>query len=555
MKKLKFVFVVIAIGYLLVLLSLFRIQFFLDNYVLEAGYIKKREIPAKRGVIYDYSGQILAGSVASYDVTIDPKYFTPSDKNLNAVLKIVNESKASYEARLKSGSPRWAKLAENLSFEGFTAMQSLGLLGFYGDERPKRVYPEASLSATLLGFVGSDRDGESIGYYGVEGYYESDLKGLPGLYAGERDLASRPMLLGFQDRLENQDGRDIYLTIDKSVQQLVKDVAKKGMELHSPKEICIVVADPSTMAILGLSCLPDYDPKEYGRFPESTYKNYTISDVYEPGSTFKPIVVAKAVDEKAIGPNDKIPEKGPVTVGDYTVSTWDYKYRGELLVKDVLAKSSNVGMVEIGKKMGNDKVYEMLMDFGFGKNTGIDLQGEVSGSVRDRDSWYPIDYATATFGQGIAVTPIQLITAFSAVINGGELLKPYVVDRISDGSNVMANAKKTVVRRVISEKTSKIMRGMLEHTVDNAEYKWAKPQGYRFGGKTGTAQIAIAGKYDAKRTIASFIGFTPVDKPKFIALVMLKEPSSSEWGSETAAPLFFDLAKSLIAYYDLKPEQ
>lgn len=554
MKKLKFVFVVIVIGYVLVLMSLLRILFFMDNYVSEAGYVRKREIPAKRGVIYDNSGQILAGSVDSYDVTIDPKYFTPSEKELDAVLKIINESKASYEARLKAGSPRWAKLAENLSFEELASIQSLGLVGYYADERPKRIYPEASLSATLLGFVGNDRDGEPIGYYGVEGYYESDLRGLPGLYAGERDLASRPMLLGFQDRLENQDGRDIFLTIDKSVQQLVKDVAEKGMGLHSPKEICIIVADPNTMAILGLSCLPDYDPKEYGKFPEETYKNYTISDVYEPGSTFKPIVVASAIEKGAIEPSEKIPEEGPVTVGDFSVSTWDFKYRGELPVKDVLAKSSNVGMVEIGKKMGNDDIYEMIGEFGFGKNTGIDLQGEVPGTVRNKGSWYPIDYATATFGQGIAVTPIQLMTAFSAVINGGELLRPYVVDRISDGTNVMANSKKTVVRRVISEKTSKIMRGILEYTVDNAEYKWAKPQGYRFGGKTGTAQIAIAGKYDAKKTIASFIGFTPVDKPKFIALVVLKEPSSSEWGSETAAPLFFDLAKSLIAYYDLKPE-
>ena len=555
MKKLKFMFVLIVLGYVLVLASLFKLQFFHENYVAEAGYIRKKEIPAKRGVIYDINGQMLAGSVESYDVTIDPKYFTPKGKNLDSVLKIIESSQASYEARLKSGSARWAKLAENLPAESYFALQALGFQGVYAEENPKRIYPEASLSATLLGFVGKNNEGSPVGYYGIEGYYESELKGLSGIYAGERDLASRPMLFGFQDRLENQDGRDLYLTIDKSVQQLVKDIAKKGMEIHSPKEICIVVADPHTMAILGLSCLPDYDPKDYGEFPETTYRNYMVSDVYEPGSTFKPLVVAYAIDQKAIKPYEKMPEPGPVQVGEYKISTWDYKYHGELAIQDVLAKSSNVGMVEIGKRLGNDKTFEMVKAFGFGEETGIDLQGEVTGTVRNRADWYPIDYATVTFGQGIAVTPLQLVTAFSSIINGGELLRPYVVDRVSDGVTVRANSKKTIVRRVVSNETSKTVRKMLEYTVDNAEYKWAKPVGYRFGGKTGTAQIPIAGKYDASKTIASFIGFTPVDNPRFIALVMLKEPKSSSWGSETAAPLFFDLAKSLISYYNIRPEQ
>jgi cell division protein FtsI/penicillin-binding protein 2 len=211
-------------------------------------------------------------------------------------------------------------------------------------------------------------------------------------------------------------------------------------------------------------------------------------------------------------------------------------------------------MVQVGAKLGNEAMYTSVLKYGFGSETGIDLQGEVSGSIKPKQYWYPIDYATATFGQGLAVTPMQLITAFASVVNGGELLRPYVVERVSDNINVNTQHEKTVVRRVMSESTSRIMRRILEYTIDNAEYRWQKPVGYRFGGKTGTAQIAVNGKYDTSKTIASFLGFTPVDKPRFMALIVIKEPSTSSWGSETAAPLFFEMAKELITYYGIPPE-
>lgn len=542
------------IGYGLVLLSLFRIQFLTKNYADTADYVRQNVIPAKRGAIYDSNGDILAGSFVSYDVSVDPLFFKLSSVQMKKVSSLLDLPIASLEARLKSGSERWAMLAKEVPLEKYLALKALGFSGVYGDQKLKRIYPEASLAATLIGFLGKDKDANQVGYYGLEGYYESELKGMEGYYAGERDLASRPIFFGYQDRLENQDGRNIYLTIDKSVQQMVKTVATKGMEQYKPKEICIVVAEPNTMAILGLTCLPDYDPSEYGKFAEMTYRNSAISDTYEPGSTFKPMVVAAAIESGVLRPTEMLPEAGPITVADAQIRTWDNKYRGTLAVSDVLAKSSNVGMVEIGKKLGDDRTYSLVLKYGFGSETGIDIQGEVPGYVKMRKDWYPVDYATVTFGQGLAITPIQLITAFASVINGGELVRPHVVGKISDGTKDNVRPEKTVIRRVISDANSRIMRKMLEYTVEHAEYRWQKPAGYRFGGKTGTAQIAVSGKYDASKTIASFIGFTPVDNPKFIALVVLKEPSSSEWGSETAAPLFFDLAKQLIAYYNLEPE-
>jgi cell division protein FtsI/penicillin-binding protein 2 len=554
MKKFKFVFVCIIGGYVLVLLSLLRIQFFTTNYADSADYIRKNIISAKRGLIYDKNGELLTGSLVKYDITVDPMFFKPTNPQLKNIASLLVTDTASIEARLSAGSDRWAMLADDVPMEKYLALRTLGLSGLYADQKMQRVYPEASLAGVLTGFVGKDANGGQVGYYGLEGYYESELKGLDGYYEGERDPAARPLFFGYQDQLDSQDGRDLYLTIDKSVQQITKAVAMKGMELHKPKELCILVADPKTMAILALSCLPDFDPREYGKYPDSTYRDAVISDVYEPGSTFKPMIVAAAIENKSIEPTEIVTENGPVEVGDYSIRTWDNKYRGTIAVPDILAKSSNVGMVRIGEKLGDDNVYAAIMRYGFGSQTGIDLQGEVTGSVRARDDWYPIDYSTATFGQGLGVTPIQLITAFSSIINGGELLRPYVVSKMSDGIKTSIHPEKTVVRRVLSETNSRIMRKMLEYTVDHAEYRWQKPAGYRFGGKTGTAQIPIAGKYDASKTIASFIGFTPVDDPKFIALVILKEPTTSSWGSETAAPLFFDLAKELISYYNIAPE-
>lgn len=220
----------------------------------------------------------------------------------------------------------------------------------------------------------------------------------------------------------------------------------------------------------------------------------------------------------------------------------------------ILEKSSNVGMVYIGQKLGEKKILSYIQKYGLGSLTDIDLQGEASGFIKSEKKWLPIDYATVTFGQGIAVTQIQMIRAFSSVINGGYLLKPYVVSEIVSSDKKYTKIFPKKVRRVISGETSLVIKKMLESAIDNAEARWAKPEGYRIGGKTGTAQIAIGSHYDPSKTITSFIGFAPVDKPKFIIMVTFKEPSSSIWGSETAAPLFFKIAKELFVYYNIVPE-
>ncbi|EKE15288.1 MAG: hypothetical protein ACD_12C00088G0001 [uncultured bacterium] len=220
----------------------------------------------------------------------------------------------------------------------------------------------------------------------------------------------------------------------------------------------------------------------------------------------------------------------------------------------ILEKSSNVGMVYIGQKLGQKKILSYLKKYGFDQKTNIDLQGETAGFIKSEKDWYPIDYATITFGQGIAVTQIQMIRAFSSLINGGYLFKPYVVYSMVSSDGKSNKIKTEKIRQVISQKTSQIIKKMLESTIEHAEAKWSKPAGYKIGGKTGTAQIPIHRQYDPTKTTASFVGFTPIDKPKFIILITLKEPTASSWGSETAAPLFFEIVKELFVYYNMTPE-
>ena len=210
-------------------------------------------------------------------------------------------------------------------------------------------------------------------------------------------------------------------------------------------------------------------------------------------------------------------------------------------------------MVHIGEKLGNEKILEYLGKYGLGKETGIDLQGEVSPNLKPKKSWYPIDFATVTFGQGIAVSQIQMITAFSSLVNGGWLVKPFVVKELIGENGEVKKIESKRIRQIISEKTSKEIRKMLEETVKHGEAKWKVPDGYRIGGKTGTAQIALAGKYDATKTNASYIGFAPVSNPQFIMLVTLNQPETSQWASETAAPLFFKIAKDLFVEYNIAP--
>jgi cell division protein FtsI (penicillin-binding protein 3)/stage V sporulation protein D (sporulation-specific penicillin-binding protein) len=311
--------------------------------------------------------------------------------------------------------------------------------------------------------------------------------------------------------------------------------------------------EPKTGAVKVMASFPSYDPADYSSYSDDLFRNPAISDSFEPGSIFKIIVMASALDSESVE-LDTICDicSGPVKIDKYSIETWNNQYNPNSSMQDIIIHSDNVGMVFVGSKLGKDKMFDYLQKFGIGKLTGIDLQGESTAKLRDKGSWSDIDLATASFGQGIATTPIQITKAVAAIANKGIMVTPQVVASLtSDGWNQDIKPKEE--GRVVSQKAAEEITAMMVEAAKSGESKWAYLKGFGVAGKTGTAQIPIAGHYDAEKTIASFVGFVPYYDPQFVMLITLREPATSPWASETAAPLWYNIAKDLFVYYKIQP--
>jgi len=301
-----------------------------------------------------------------------------------------------------------------------------------------------------------------------------------------------------------------------------------------------------------MASLPSYEPSRFHLFDPILYKNPSVAGTFEPGSTFKVLVMAAAFNEGVIKETDECDICGaPYPIGKYTIKTWNNEYRALATPEEIIVHSDNVGMVWTEQKLTGEKLLEYFKKFGLGQKTGIDLQEEVASPLRTR--WGDIDYATSSFGQGIAVTSIQMLTAVGAIANQGVLMEPHLVQSVIGDSAVSIPPKSR--GQVISPETSLRITNLMVQAVQQGEAKWAAPKGYTVAGKTGTAQIAVAGHYDSEKTIASFVGFAPAYNPRFVMLVKLREPATSQWGSETAAPLWFSIAKKLLLHYNVPPDK
>lgn len=528
------------------------IQIFSSDRYSSNIYLKTQRIDPSRGEIFDRHGDPLVLNKTLYKLIVEPKNVKNKDILMMKLDKALGIGMATLEAKFAPNRD-WIPIKSDIELSVKQKIDKLDLDGVIFEDSEKRYYPESSVAAHLMGFVGKDDKADDVGYFGLEGYFDKDLDGLPGLVKTERDVFGKPIFVGVQDVVTGENGRDLILTIDKTAQMLVKKHLKSAVEKYGAESGCVIIMDPYSGGIIAMSCLPDYDPDNYGEFTQDSFINPAISVAFEPGSIFKPTIMALALEKKAVKPSDTIVENGPVKIGSYTISNWDNKYKGEITMSQILEYSSNIGMVAIASKLKQSEIQKGLSDYGFGAKTGIDLQGEALGLVKNKSSWYKIDNATVAFGQGIAVTPIQMLTAFASLVNGGWIVKPYTVIEMRSDQGVK-RIKPVRLRRILSEKTSREVKTMLKAAVEHGEVKWKIPSGYEFGGKTGTAQIPIEGRYDATQTIASFVGFVPYDKPRFIALVTIRKPQTSQWGSETAAPLFFDIARELLVYYGIPPK-
>lgn len=449
----------------------------------------------------------------------------------------------------------WIPLQHHILREVKENIEALSLDGIGFEEEDLRVYPEASSAAHLLGFLGKNVDGIDKGYFGLEGYYDLILSGKPGFISRDMDAQGSPIIVGDLQEIGAVEGVDLVTNINKGIQLMAEKKLKEGIEKYGASAGSVIVMEPKTGAIKAMSSFPNYDPAEYTKYSDELFKNPCISDSFEPGSVFKVLVMASALDAQAVKPETKCEIcSGPVKIDKYTIETWNEQYFPDSSMVDVIVHSDNVGMTFVGDKLGKEKMYEYLDRFGIGKLTGVDLQGEATPILRDKNSWGKIDIATASFGQGIALTPLQLISAVSTIANKGISARPFVVKKLqSDGWN--EDIKPILGERVISEKAAEEISLMMAEAAKSGEAKWTHLTGFKVAGKTGTAQIPISGHYDQEKTIASFIGFAPFDDPKFIMLVTLREPQTSPWASETAAPLWYDIAKDLFIYYKIIPEK
>ena len=511
-------------------------------------------ITPRRGEIETSDGFPIAANKITYQVFANPKEIGNKGEVAAVLASTLQVDIATISASLALDK-FWVPIKSNVDAKTKQQLEQLKLPGVGFNDQYQRFYPEASMAAQLLGFVGKDNNGNDKGYFGLEGFYDRLLSGKGGLAVEVHDAFGRPILAKMNDATAETDGANLILNIDRSIQFLAEQKIKEGVEQYGAASGMVGIMDPKTGAILAMATYPNFDPRSYQDYSDVLYRNGFVSDLYEPGSTFKPLVMSAALNSKLVTPDTKCNAcAGPVSVGGYDLETWDNKYFPNTNMIDVIQHSDNTGMVFVAQKLGLDGMINYLGKFGIGDYTGIDLQGEVSAVLKPKNEWYAVDLATTGFGQGISVTPIEILDAVGAIANDGVRMEPQVVSAVEDGEGNRTKIQPKVLDTPIDSQTAKVMSEIMVNAVNKGEASWVRLKGYSIAGKTGTASIPVSGHYDPNQTIASFVGFAPSNNPKFVMLVILNRPTSSIYGAETAAPIFFDIAKSLLGYYGIPPE-
>ncbi len=507
-----------------------------------------KELPVtdqpERGVIYDRNGAILAVDRWDYRVAVSPSVLTDPEALADSLAPILQIRRSELLYDMESPN-MYVVLAPRVTADVADAIRELE----YGDEiqldpLPRRFYPQDKLMCHVLGFVNFDNTGSA----GVEGEYQKEL-------AGEEASATVPISpLKEQGSVIAREGSDIVLTIDRSVQYVVERHLKEALAEHGAVSGSIIVMDPRTGEILAMAAEPCYSPNEFYDLKEGEDFNPLVSAVYEPGSVMKLITMAAALDSGTVTPTTTYNDTGAIEVGGHISYNWDRGAHGVVDMTTLLARSLNVGAATIATWMGPTTFYDYLQRFGFGHSTNIDIANEAEGlmPLPGSDLWQESFIATNAYGQALAVTSIQMISAISALANDGRLMQPHVVSEIRDEFGTR-HIEPVMVGQIISENTAAQMTAMATVAVQQ-EVQEALVEGYTVAGKTGTAQIAEAFGYHPTDVIGSFVGWLPADDPQIVVYVKLDRPQSAPWGSMTAAPVFSKLAKELVVLLDIPPD-
>jgi len=432
---------------------------------------------------------------------------------------------------------------------------ALGLKGIEFADEQVRMYPEGRYGSHLVGFLGYDGDVRK-GQYGIEGAFDTELTGTVGSLQAEKDAAGRWIAIGSRTLIPAQDGDDIVLTIDRVIEHEACAKLDAAVQKHGADGGSVVIMDPTTGAILAMCGSPDFDPNDYTDVDDAkVYANPAIFSQYEPGSVMKGITMSAALDQGVVTPNTTYTDEGFVKIASYTIKNSDGKANGVQTMTQVLEKSLNTGAIFAMRQTGATVFASYLEKFGFGKQTDVELQGESAGDISTLALGKEIYAATASYGQGITVTPLQLTAAFGAIANRGELMKPYVVKEVRHADGTVTTTQPTKVRSAISAQTATTVTAMLVNVVQNGHGTRAGVAGYYIAGKTGTAQIPKTDGpgYQEDVTIGSFAGFGPVEDPRFVMVVRIDKPRDVQFAESSAAPLFGEIASFILHYYEVPP--
>jgi len=534
-----------ALGFRLYELQVRRHDHFADLARRQQQDIVELEPP--RGTIYDARGRELAVSVNSESLFANPADIDDPKKVAKRLAAELGLDRAALERTL-SAERRFVWVKRKLDPPQAEGVRQLEIDGLGFVDESKRYYPFRRLAGHLLGFVGTDH----TGLEGLEARYDGVIAGQSVQRTVLRD-AYRKRLDSPQYKFsEVEPGQDLHLTLDATIQHIVERELQAAVESSGAEGGSVVVLDPWSGAILAMTSLPYFDPNRFSESGASTWRIRSITDVFEPGSTFKMVTVAAALEANLIDPNDLIDcESGGITINRIRIR--DHHPYGLLTVRQVLAKSSNVGAIKIGMIAGPERLDRQVRAFGFGRPTGVDLPGESGGMLRPRAQWAPMTDIYMAFGHGFAVTSLQLVNAFAAVANGGTLYRPHIVAAIGDGSRQRSEA----MGRVLHPATARSLERLLEEVVENGTARRAAIPGYRVAGKTGTPQKLAAGGngYSSTRYMASFVGFAPARRPRLVVLVLIDEPAGGLEGGQVAAPTFRAIVGSALTYLKVPPTE
>ena len=519
----------------------------------ERQHLKEWIVLPKRGAVFDRAGEPLALSLESQSVYVRPHRIHDPQGVSRSLARVLNLNFADVKQKVTSEKPFvWIK--RQIGSPEAEQIQALNLDGVGMFYEPNRYYPQGQLAGQLIGFV--NRDSEGI--EGLELQYNDYIRGESGSSVTERDALGRRVLVQGVEGLQIPPGGDIQLTLDTSIQHLAEKELEGSITKYRAKAGVAIVVEPFTGEVLALANYPSFNPNNFSKESAQQRRNRAVADSFEPGSTFKTILAAAALEEGVVGKEDlfycemgKYPYAGKI-IHDTHPYGWLPFYK-------ILQVSSNIGFTKVAEKLKKERYFKYIEKFGFGKATGIDLPGEVAGVLRPVESWAAIDLATHAFGQGISATPMQMVMAYAAIANGGFLMRPYVVGRItSPKGEVLFENQSRVVRRVISEKSSRLLTSMLkEVTTEGGTGMMASIEGFEVAGKTGTAQKAdlAHGGYAAKKRVGSFIGFVPADNPRLVVLVLVDEPEVNVYGGVVAAPVFRNVARGALRHLAVAPQK